>query len=72
MEAETIALAHFCRDLFPIIDITLSLGKLVGLPVGVPSMKVSVNKDNSGALILARILPPKFTPCGKYCAIKAI
>ena len=54
MEAETIALAHCCRELFPIIDMTQSLGKAVGLSIGVPSMKVSVHEDNAGALILAK------------------
>ena len=39
-ESEIIFLAHFFRELFPIIDITQSLGKSVGLPVGVTSIKV--------------------------------
>ena len=34
MEAEIIALAHFCREMFPMIDIPQSLGKEVGLTVG--------------------------------------
>ncbi len=72
MEAETIALAHCCRELFPIIDMTQSLGKAVGLSVGVPLMKVSVHEDNAGALILARTLPPQFTPRSKYYATKTI
>ena len=71
-ESEIIALAHCCRELFPIIDISQSLGKEVGLPVGVRSMKVSVHEDNSGALILARTLPTKFTPRSKYYATKTI
>jgi hypothetical protein len=71
MEAETIALAHCCRELFPIIDMTQSLGKAVGLSV-VPSMKVSVHEDNAGALILAKTLPPQFTPRSKYYATKTI
>ena len=51
MEAEITALAHCCRDLFPIININQSLGKEVVLPFGIPSMKVSVNEDNAGAPI---------------------
>ena len=51
MEADTISLDHCCLEMFPIINITQSLGKVVGLPVGVPLMKVSVYEDNSVALI---------------------
>ena len=36
MEAETIVLDHCCRDLFPIINITQSLKKAVGMTVEVP------------------------------------
>ena len=35
-------------------------------------MKVSVHKDNSGALVLAEMLPPQFTPRSKYYATKTI
>ena len=72
MEAEINALAHCCRELFPILDMTASLGKAVGLPIGVPAMKVSVHEDNAGALILAKTLPPQFTPRSKYYATKTI
>ena len=72
MEAETNALAHCCRELFPIIDIVKALGKAVGLSIGVPTMKVSVHEDNAGTLILAQTLPPQFTPCSKYHASKTI
>ena len=72
MEAETIDLARFCQELFPIIYITLFLGKSVGLPVRGTSMKFSVRNDNDGALILARTLPPKFTPRSKYYATKTV
>ena len=58
--------------MFPIINITPSLGKSVGLPVEYPSIKVSVHKDNDGALILSRTFPPKFTPRNKYYATKTI
>ena len=72
MEAETNALAHCCRELFPIIDISKSLGQAVGLQIGVPTMKVSVHEDNAGALVLAQSLPPQFTPRSKYYASKTI
>ena len=72
MEAEIIAHAHCCWELFPIIDITKSLGKSVGLTVNDSLMKISVDEDNAGALILARTLPPKCTPRSKYYATKTI
>ena len=56
----------------PITDITRYLGKSVGLPVRVPSTKVSVHKNNTGALILARTFLPKFTPHIKYYSTKTI
>ena len=72
MESDINALAHSCRELFPIIDITISLGKAVGLPIGDTTMNVSVREDNAGALILAKIFPPQFTPRSKYHASKTI
>ena len=72
MEAEINALAHCCRELIPILNMTASLRKAVGLPIGVPAMKVSVHEDNAGALILAKTLPPQFTPRSKYYATKTI
>jgi hypothetical protein len=35
-------------------------------------MNVSIHKDNSGALVLAKTLPPQFTPQSKYYPIKTI
>ena len=58
--------------MFHIINITPSLGKSVGLPVGVPLMKLSVNEYNCGALILYGTLPPRFAPRSKYYATKTI
>ena len=72
MEAEIIALAHFCWETFLIFDITRSLGKTVGLPVGLLLMKVSVCEDNYGALLLARTFPQKCTPHMNYYATKTI
>ena len=72
MESEIIALAHSCRELFPVIDIVKSLAKAVGLPAGETSMNVSIHEDNAGALVLAETLPPQFTPRSKYYATKTI
>jgi hypothetical protein len=71
-EAKTIALLACCRDLFPIIDMVESVTHQVNLPIGETTMNLSVHKDNSGALVLAKTLPPQFTPQSKYYAIKRI
>ena len=72
MESVINALDHICRELFLIIDITISLGQAVGMPIGDTTMNVSIHEDNAGALILAKALPPKFTPRIKYYASKTI
>jgi hypothetical protein len=72
MEAEIIALSACCRELFPIIDMVTSLMKSVNLPIGKTTMNVSMYKDNSGALVLAKTLLPQFTPQSKYYTIKTI
>ena len=72
MEAEVIALAHSCRELFPIMDMVSLLGKKVGLPVSRATMNVSIHEENAGALVLAETLPPQFTPRSKHYAIKTI
>ena len=72
MEAEIIALAHSCRELFPIIDMTNSLGEAIGLPIRDTTMNVSIHEDNAGALVMARTLPPQFTSHSKFYATKTI
>ena len=72
MEAEIIALAACCRELFPIIDMVEALTTSVHLPIGETTMNLSVHEDNSGALVLAKTLPPQFTPRSKYYASKTI
>jgi hypothetical protein len=72
MEAEIIALSACCRDLFPIIDMVESVMSQVNLPIGETTMKLSVYEDNSGALVLAKTLPPQFTPHSKCYVIKTI
>ena len=72
MESEIHALDHSCRELFPIIDITKSLGKTVGLLIGETTMNVSIHENNVGALILVKTFPPQFTPRRKYYASKTI
>ena len=35
-------------------------------------MNVSIHEDSLGALLLAKTLPPQFTPQSKYYAIKTL
>jgi hypothetical protein len=72
MEAEIISLSACCRELFPLIDMVEYLTAAVNLPIGETTMQLSVHEDNSGALVLAKTLPPQFTPRSKYYAIKTI
>jgi hypothetical protein len=73
MEAEIIALAHCCRELFPVIDVVTELGGVLGLDTkDLASMHVSIHEDNAGALVLAETIPPEFTPRSKYYAIKTV
>jgi hypothetical protein len=73
MEAEVNALAHCCRELFPVIDIVLEIGKAIGLEADdMATMHVSIHEDNAGALVLAETLPPQFTLRRKYYAIKTV
>ena len=72
MQAEIIALAHSCRELFPVMDMVHSLGPAVGLEVEQTSMHVSIHEDNSGALILADMIPPEYTPRSKWYHTKTI
>jgi hypothetical protein len=68
MEAKIIALVACCRELFPIIDMVESVTCSVNLPIGETMMQLSVHEDNLGALVLAKTLPPQFTPRSKYYA----
>ena len=52
MELEIIELDHCLRELFPIIDITFSSDKSIGLPFSDTMTKVSIHEDNKGALVL--------------------
>jgi hypothetical protein len=71
MEAKIKASAC-CGELFPIVDMVSSVTKSVKLPIRKTTMNVSIHEDNSGALVLAKILPPQFTPQSKYYTVKTI
>ena len=66
MEAEVVALAHSCRELFPIVDMDEYLSGEVGLAVVHTTMIFSIREDNHGALVLVDTLPPQFSPLRKY------
>ena len=73
MEAKIIALAHCCRELYPVMDQVSELGAIVGLKRNnLTTMKVSIHEDNAGALILAETIPPQFTPRSKNYSIKTV
>jgi hypothetical protein len=72
MEAKIIAMAACMRELIPIMDIVQLLADAMGIPAGDVNMRVSVHEDNLGALVLAKMLPPQFTPRSKYYDTKTI
>ena len=72
MESEIIAMAHCCREFFPIIYIVTSLGKSVGLSMGDTTINVYIYEENTGALVLDRTFPTHFTPRTKHYVTKII
>ncbi len=48
------------------------LTSLMNLPIRATTMKLSLHEGNLGALVLAKTLPPQFTPQSMYYAIKTI
>ncbi len=72
MEAESISLACSYRELFPIIDMTNSLGEAIRMSIGDTTINSSIHENNAGALVLARTLPPQFTPCSKFYTAKTV
>ena len=63
MESEIIALDHCFRELFPIIDITVSFSEAIYLPIIDTTIQFYIREENAGALVLDETLSPKFTPC---------
>lgn len=73
IETEVNALACCCCELFSVIGTVGKIGKAAGLPTeDMTKMHVFVHKDNSGALILAKTIPPQFTPRSKYYFTKTV
>ena len=73
MHSEIIAMAACCKELFPIMDMVELIRLAVGMNKTEPTkFHVTIHEDNSGALILAKTLPPQFTPRSKFYALKTI
>ena len=71
MEAEIVALGACCKELMPIIDMVDDISDAVGLSrTEAPKMHVRIHEDNAGALTLAKMVPPQFTPRSKHYAVK--
>ena len=67
-----VALAHSCKELFPIMDAVSEVGPQVGLTVGNMTIQVSIHDDNAGALVLSKTLPAQFTPRSNHYHTKTI
>ena len=72
MEAEITALAHCCKELFPIMDLAQCFASYFELDPVKTSIKVSVHEDNAAALILANTLPPEYTPRSKFFHLETV
>jgi hypothetical protein len=77
MEAEIIALGSCCHELLPIIAFIDKIGVAVSIKKpddkdpGSSTMHITIHEDNLGALILAAMPPPQFTPCSSQQTIFA-
>ena len=72
MEAEISALAHCCKELFPLIDLAKSLAQHFDLDPVKSTMSVTIHEDNAAALILGNTLPPGYTPRSKFFHLETI
>ena len=55
------------------MDIVAEIGEVVGMETKeLVSMHVSIHEDNAGAFVLAKTIPPQFTPRSKYYTIKTV
>ncbi len=61
MEAEKVALAHSCQELFLIMDGVNIMDKAIDIHFGNTTIQTLIHEDNAGALVLAELLPPQFT-----------
>ncbi len=69
-EIETIA--HICGKLFLDIYGINVMDKVIEFSVGDTSVQFLINKENSGTIFQAKILPPQFTSQNKHYHKKTI
>ena len=72
VKAEVVVLAHYTRELIPIINMVESLAPAIGLPSDRTSMHISIYGNNAGALILVDMIIPQFLTRSKHYHINAI
>ena len=71
MEAEYVAMSMAMKDLIPLQRIVKTIMEAVGIDPDLKStMKSEVWEDNAGALILAKLEPPRMTLRSKHYALK--
>jgi hypothetical protein len=72
MEAEISALAHCMKELVGIMDLAKLFADHYGLEPVETKMNVTLHEDNAGALVLAKTIPPEFTPRSKFYHLETI
>ncbi len=71
--AEIPALALCMKELVGIVDLANKLfASYYKLEPAETNINVTVNEDNSGALVLSNTLPPEYTPRSKFYHIETI
>ena len=71
MEAEYVALSSSMKDLLPLKRIVKAVAVGLGLSEDlIATIQSDVWEDNSGALTLAKLEPPRYTPRSKHYALK--
>lgn len=66
-------MAQCLRALFLLVEMVKELNGAAGLALGgPPQIKIILHEDNPGALLLAKTIPPEFTPRNKFYALKTI
>ncbi len=70
IEAEIVALAHSCCEIFLIMEGVSIMGKAIGLLVVNTTIQVSVHEDNAGAFVLAETVLSQFICQSKHYQTK--
>ena len=71
MEAEYVALSTAMKDMIPMRRLVIDVCRAVGVQeIDLIKISSDVWEDNQGALILAKLEPPRMTPRSKHYGIK--